>query len=129
MRKTLPVEGRDPQPGAVPNQDVGSLDPKVRTLVEQCLRQFSVPAANIQQTATGWDQFGQQLRKTADTSAIDAGFMDFAEHAHLRPTPIILKKKLAKMISIPKVAETITAATRRTRTTGFIGPNPVRFHR
>jgi hypothetical protein len=72
----------------------------------------------------GWDQCGENLRKTADTPAINVGFMDLAEHTHLRATPRILKKKLEKMISTPKVTETITAATRRTTTTGLIAPNP-----
>ncbi len=129
MRKTRSVEGRDRQPGTVPNQHIDSLNPEIWAPVEQCPRYFSVPTANVQKAASVRNQFGEKLRKTADTSTVDVGFVDLSEHAHLRPTPIILRKKLAKMISIPKVAETITAATRRTRTTGFIGPNPVRFQR
>ena len=128
-RKILSVEGLNGQPESVPNQDIDSLYPKIRALVEERSRQFSVATANVQQTATGRDQFGKKLRKTADTPAMDAGFMELAEHTHLRASPRMLRKKLARMVSTPSVIDTIAAATRRTSTTGFIGPNPARFHK
>jgi hypothetical protein len=127
-RKIRSVKSLHGHPGWLPNQDINSFDTKIRTLVEKRSCQFSVTTADVQKTATGWDQCGENLRKTADTPAINVGFVDLAEHTHLRATPTILKKKLEKVISTPKVTETITAATRRTTTTGFIAPNPTRFH-
>ncbi len=124
MRKTPPIESLNWQPGPVSNQDVHSLDVKVGTLVEDRSRQFSVTTTDLQKITARRYQLREKLRKPADASAVDIGFVEMAEYTHLRPTPIMLKKKLAKMISTPKVVETSTAATRRTITTGSIDPNP-----
>jgi len=129
VRKIPSVERLYGQPDPLANQDIDALNPKIRTLVEQRSRQFSVAATNIQDTAGGRDQFGEKLRKTADAPAIDMGRVDLAEHTHLRANPRMLKKKLARMVSTPSVIDTIDAATKRTSTTGFMGPNPARFHR
>src|SRR5579859_268958 len=129
VRKILPVEGLHGQPDSLSNQDIDSFDSKIGALVEERSRQFPVAAANVQQTAIGWDQSGKKFRKTADSPTVNISFMELAEHTHFRASPRMLKKKLARIVSTPNVIDTITAATRRTRTTGFIAPNPARFHK
>ena len=129
VRKIPSVEGLHGQPDSLPNQHIDSFDAKIRTLVDDRARQFSVATADIEKTAIGRDQIGKKLRKTADTPAVNVRFMELAEHTHFRASPRMLKKKLARMVSTPNVIDTITAATRRTRTTGFIAPNPARFHK
>ena len=128
LREIRSVESLHWHPGSLSNHNVDPRDAKVRALVEESSRQFSVTTANVQETATGRDEFGEKLRKAADPPAKNPASVNLAEQTHLRATPRILRKKLEKVISTPKVIETITAATRRTRTTGFSSPNPVRFH-
>src|SRR5215831_19393810 len=124
VRKRFTVELLHGQPQTVSNQHIDAFDPEVCASIKQRSRQFPIATTNVQKAAVGWDDLSEQFRKTADSPWVNVDRMEVSEQSHLRPTPRILKKKLEKIISTPNVRQTTTAATRRTKTTGFVGPNP-----
>ena len=101
--------------GLESDQHVHALNAQVGPLSQKQRINMTIATADIKHAAVSWDQWSQQSGQTTNTAGEDPPLVEALQDIHFRDRPKMLRKKLDRTISTPKVSDTMAAATTRTR--------------